>query len=202
MHLMPLKRYNEDTAKYAYEVEALADKLKRAYIAGGVPANVAEKYTTQCKVSALKTNSSSEKVKIIMETATFNNCEEALTKFMSINSEDNTSNVLYTHQGGGFGNSRERGYHYFNSQGKRNNFQNDTNYRYSRGGQYRSQRGRGQRILKHRGRSNNTYLYIKRNRHSCQARQKQRGLAGGTRGKSSIPRRAGPVQKAKGHKSV
>nr|CAI5852712.1 unnamed protein product [Callosobruchus analis] len=68
--LLALKKSNKDTTKYATEVEELSTSLKRAYIAEGVPGQVAEKYATQCTVNSLKLNTNSEKIKIIMEAAT------------------------------------------------------------------------------------------------------------------------------------
>nr|CAI5851080.1 unnamed protein product [Callosobruchus analis] len=66
--LLALKQYNKDASRYSSEVEALEARLKRVYIAEGVPGQVAAP------------------------------CQQAHTKFVTVSSEENTSSVLYTNK--------------------------------------------------------------------------------------------------------
>ncbi|CAH0551087.1 unnamed protein product, partial [Brassicogethes aeneus] len=101
--LLSLKQKNKDAAGYAVEVEALSSSLKRAFISEGVPVGTAESYATNTTVETLSKNSNSERVKLVMEAGTFNNSQDAITKFVNVAQESSTATVLYTNNRGTYG---------------------------------------------------------------------------------------------------
>lgn len=146
--LLALKQSGRDSAKYAADVDALATSLKRAYITEGVPVGVAETYSTNAVVNALKKNSNSSKVQLVMEAGTFATTQAALTKFISVSADENTSTVLYANNLRGHG-GRGR---YFNN---RHNFhQNFNNQQRQYNGQRRMDAGRTYNSNPHRGFNN------------------------------------------------
>lgn len=82
---------------YIKEIEDLTSSLKRAYISEGVPFRLAGEYSTQNAVKSLSTNASNEKIKLIMEAGTFNNMNEAVSKFVTTTTEVSASqsNVVF-----------------------------------------------------------------------------------------------------------
>lgn len=163
--LLSLRQYNKDASKYASEVEVLAQKLKRAYITEGVPVPVAETYATNVTIKALKTNSNSDKIQLVMEAGTFNSCQEALTKFVNISSEATSSTVLFTKnytRGGNRGQFRGRGnfannnYRQNSNCGSPRSYQsnNDHGYQNNNYRRYNNQNYRGNQTQDFRGRRN------------------------------------------------
>lgn len=96
--LLACRQNNKNTISYSEEIEKLADSLKRSFINEGVPPNIAEKYSTENVVKTLSSNANSERTRIVMQASTFNNVQEALEKFNSVNEINQTSatNIFYT----------------------------------------------------------------------------------------------------------
>lgn len=157
--LLALKQNSKSSVQYASEVEALAANLRRAYISEGVPATVADTYTTNVAVSSLSKNAMSEKAKLIIEAGTFTNYQDALSKFINTNAENDVP-AIYQLRGAG---SNRNGRNYKNTGNKHYNYNNQRNYvpnnnrgRYNqrRGGRFNSNRGRNYN-------TNNNQRYIR-----------------------------------------
>jgi len=132
--LQNLKQNSKSPTAFVTEIEALAIKLKRAYIQEGVPPQVAEKYSTDAVVKAFVTNANSERQRIVMEAGCFNSVQEAVTKFVNISGQQDQSNVLHLrHNTDAY------------NQGRGHFMPNRGNYYPSRGRAYRSRFQRGNR---------------------------------------------------------
>lgn len=81
--LMNLKQKNKTANQYTKEVDELTKALEGAYIADGLTNNLASRYRTQQAVRAMAKNSSTDKVKLIMETGNFATMNEAISKFVN-----------------------------------------------------------------------------------------------------------------------
>lgn len=151
--LQTLKQKSKSPTEFANEVEQLSLKLKRAYISEGVPVNVAEMYTTDQTVKSLSVNTNSERVKIIMQAGTFATSQDAITKFLNVNTNEPQANsVLYTHQNfRTFNNNRSRGRNNYGRQHSRNNNNNFANNNNNNTG------ARFHQSRNFRGNSNNRY---------------------------------------------
>lgn len=163
--IFSLKQQHKDSTRYATEIEVLTETLKRAYINEGVPIAVAESYTTNTIVKALRTNSNSEKVKLIMEAGNFTNCEEAISKFITISGDTtpDSSTIFYTRNSQRYraGNRHHRGHQSRGRGHYSENYTNNSDYRptqrylnanqqyHNHHGQYN--RGRGNSRPNHRG---------------------------------------------------
>lgn len=113
-------RQNAKSANnFVQEIEDLTKSLANAYIADGLPCTLAEKYSTQVAVRSMVKNASSERVRLIMESGTFSNMNEAVTKFVN-SCTDNTSgsNVLFYKSRSGNRGSRGGG----NGRGRAGNY--------------------------------------------------------------------------------
>lgn len=97
--IVALKQQNKDKVRYASEIEELANKLKRAYVSEGVPAEVAETYTTNITVKAICTNATSEKCRTIMEAGNFLKTQDAITKFVNITTDEVNKNIFFMNRG-------------------------------------------------------------------------------------------------------
>lgn len=159
--MLTMKQRNKSANDFASEIEQLSVKLRRAYITEGVPAAVAETYTTDQVVKALSVNVSSERTKIVMEAGSFGSYQDALAKFLTVSSNEPQANsVLFTQtkrRGGYNNNSNFRGRRnfrgHFNSRQDNRNFsfnRNNSNYSNRGNGNRNSNRGFNQQI---RGRS-------------------------------------------------
>lgn len=124
--MLNFKQNSRDTVSYSTSIESLAEKLKRSFISEGVPAQVAEKYTTETTVKALSKNASLEKTRWLMEAGTFNNVQEVITKFINSNSQTADANVL-NFRGNNKFNNGFRGQRHYNYYNNRNNFTNPRN---------------------------------------------------------------------------
>lgn len=96
--LLNCRQNHKDATSFATEIEKLAENLNRAYISEGVPSEVAGRYTTEQVVKSLSVNSNTEKSRVVMEAGTFNSVQEAVTKFVDVNTaaSSNTPHVLFT----------------------------------------------------------------------------------------------------------
>lgn len=155
--LLSHKQLNKDANKYATEIEELANRLRRAYIKEGVPVPLAETYTANSTVRSLKTNTNSEKIKLVMEAGTFKSSQEAVTKFVSISADDSKSNTVFYARNG-----NQRGRYINNFRGRnhtRAKYQQNQNFRnnprtqnYFHGNVEQNYRGRGYNRQGQRGR--------------------------------------------------
>uniref|UniRef100_A0A6P7G049 Uncharacterized protein LOC114334569 n=1 Tax=Diabrotica virgifera virgifera TaxID=50390 RepID=A0A6P7G049_DIAVI len=118
---------NKDAAVYASEVEELAEQLKVAYIAEGMPVELAKKYTTETVVATMKRNVNTDRAKLILEAGNFTTPQEVVSKFLSIDTtEENTQGRVFNYRTN-YENRRgqqqyRRGYHNKYDRGRRNNF--------------------------------------------------------------------------------
>ena len=140
--LLNTKQNCKDSIKFSNEIEDLASSLKLAFISEGVPSTVAETYTTDLTVKSLAKNSTSEKTKIIMEAGNFSSIQEAISKFVSVESEPN-GNVFVLKNSQSYNNKRFNN-NYIRGRGRYgNNNSNFSNHQYQRGG-YRNNNYRNQ----------------------------------------------------------
>lgn len=126
--LMNVRQQNKNANTYATEVEDLAKRLEGAYISDGLPTELASTYATKTAVKAIIKNATNEKVKTVMESATFSNMNEVTAKFVSSCTETfgHQNSVLF------YGNDRRRNgqYHkHHRRNGNYNNQRNPENYR-------------------------------------------------------------------------
>lgn len=125
--IMNVKQTNKSANQFSREIEDLTKSLENAFIKDGVSPNLAEKYSTQAAVKAFSTNSSNEKVKLVMQSGQFSSMNEAVSKFVNSSTEFSRDNNVF------FYNSNRRYNNNFNrnrNQGNRynrNNFQNRFN---------------------------------------------------------------------------
>ena len=68
-----IQQKSKTANQYTQEVEKLAKAIQLAYIADGVPNNIASQYTTKIAVDAMVKNCSLPEVKIIMKAGQFEN---------------------------------------------------------------------------------------------------------------------------------
>lgn len=115
--ILHLKQNDKEAAKYASEVDALAQKLQSAYITEGVPAEVAQRYTVENTVRAFSQNVTSERVRLIMEAGTFSSVQETITKFVNVSSLAPSSANIFQFRQNNFHNARR----HFRGTGPRNN---------------------------------------------------------------------------------
>lgn len=141
--LFAKRLHSTDVSEFTTEMDSLSSRLKRAYINEGVPVDVAEKFATNNVVKALIKTSNSDRVKIIMEASKFATCNDALTKFVNINTEMPTTSVYYSRNQNFAHRPRGRGYPRFQNN-NRSTFQNTSrnfqNFNQNRG---RNPEGRG-----------------------------------------------------------
>lgn len=154
MNIIQSKKKAND---YVKEIELLASDLKRAHITEGVPIANADKLATNSAVKALRKNASSDKVKWSMETSTFQNLNEAVDKFVSLNTAEaaNDSGHATINYMNKRHNSNYRG-RYPNNRGyQKNNYRSyNRNYRSSN---YRGSNNRGYNRGYGNRRGNNSY---------------------------------------------
>ncbi|KAL9906670.1 uncharacterized protein ACN427_003200 [Glossina fuscipes fuscipes] len=95
--IMNLQQRSKAANQYTKEIEDLTKALEGAYIADGLTNTLAAKYSTQQAIKAMTRNCSIDKVKLIMEAGTFNNMNEAITKFVNSCTEptSNCNTVCY-----------------------------------------------------------------------------------------------------------
>ncbi|KAI8117967.1 hypothetical protein CVS40_10305 [Lucilia cuprina] len=81
--LMNVRQLGKTATAYAKEIEDLTRKLETSYIKDGLPTNVATKYATNTATKAIIKNVSNDRVKLIMESGTFHDLNEVMSKFIS-----------------------------------------------------------------------------------------------------------------------
>jgi len=81
--LINLQQRNKTANQYVQEVEQLTKTLEGAYIADGLPLQLARSYSTQNAVKAMTKNCTIDKVKLIMQAGTFNSMNDAVSKFVN-----------------------------------------------------------------------------------------------------------------------
>lgn len=97
--LSKLRQNGKDTVNFANEVEKLAEKLNAAYIAEGMSSQLAQKYVTESAVKAMSQNASNNNTKLIIAAGNFSTPQEAITKFVSVDSTYDTQENVYYMQG-------------------------------------------------------------------------------------------------------
>jgi len=141
--LLNLRQRNKTANQYTQEVEKLTKALEGVYISEGLSQSLANKYSTTTAVKAMTQNCSIDKVKLIMQSGTFTNMNDAIFKFLNscteITGQSNT--LLYYRRGANNNNRGGRGYYrgrnnYHNnySRGSYNNNNNNYNIRGGRQG--------------------------------------------------------------------
>ena len=124
--LANVKQNNKSANEYAKEVEALTKKLESAYISDGITPQVARQYATQTAVKTFAKNAKSEKVKLLMQAAQFSNLDQAVAKFIDLNTDNEEKRVNYV-----------------NSRGHQNSYRPNYRGNYTRGGYNRGNYSRG-----------------------------------------------------------
>ena len=140
--ILNIKQLGKAANAYTKEIEDLTKSLQNAYINDGISAELSEKYSTQIAVKAMTKNCNNDRVKLVMEAGSFNNMNEAVSKFVASSTEatglqnsilfTSKRNINYNKRGNVYNNrgySRGRGgynnrnSHYNNQQGRNSNFQ-------------------------------------------------------------------------------
>lgn len=156
--MMNIAQAKKKANDYVKEIEQLSADLKRAYISDGLSIEKADKYVTNQVVQAMKTNASSEKVKLVMQAGVFKDLNEVIDKFVDTCTSENptqTVSINFMKRNGNFrgnprpyrGNNRRNfnhsnysntNFYNRNSRGRGNNRNN-----YWRGNSYNSNRNFG-----------------------------------------------------------
>lgn len=145
--IMGLKQGNKTAVDYINEIEKLATALKRAYLSEGIPATVADSYSTDHAVNSIISNTSNEKIKTVMQAGDFKTLNDAATKFVTASTENaaQKQQIFYNkafNRGKGRGNYRGNFGHNHNQPGRGGHRgRNNNHYRGQR--QYHSRGGRG-----------------------------------------------------------
>lgn len=157
--LMNVRQQGKNANTYAKEIEDLTRKLETAYISDGLPTQVASQYATRSAVKAIVKNAANERVRLIMESGTFSNMNEVISKYVGSCTEafGQPNSILYHHDSHR-GNNQHRGrgnnrYKRTRGNGNNNQFNNNgyrgRNYNNNRGG------GRGNNHNRNNNRGNN-----------------------------------------------
>lgn len=115
--LKNLDQLNKTWNEYIRELEILTTSLKRAYIIEGLSIDLAEEFTADRTVEAIKSSTTNDRVKFIMEAGNFKTVAEACTKFLYVNSDFKINNSsINSVEGTSFANSMKQcSYHSSNS---------------------------------------------------------------------------------------
>lgn len=125
--LMNIRQQGKPANTYAKEIEDLTKKLETAYINDGLPNMIAATYATNSAVKAIIKNASNDRVKLIMESGTFNNLNEVIAKFISSCTEAyGQPNSILTFQQGI--EHRNRGRVFRGTNNRNRNFNNNNNH--------------------------------------------------------------------------
>lgn len=121
--LNTIKQHDKNQTQYIKEIEQLSNELANVYMSNGMTEVAANKIATNAATKSLIQNTSSERVKLILQAGTFNSIEEVTSKFLEIDTHSNNSIMFVKH--------RNRAPHNFNHNRSfnRNNFQNYNNNR-------------------------------------------------------------------------
>lgn len=93
--IMNVKQLNKPANQFSKEIEDLTKSLENAYIKDGVSPSLADKYATQTAVKAFTTNSSNDKVKLVMQSGNFSDMNEVVSKFVSTSTEFSQNNNMF-----------------------------------------------------------------------------------------------------------
>jgi hypothetical protein len=94
--LLTLKQNGKDAVSFTNQINELAASLQSAYLSEGVRADTAETFAKNRAIRTMASNARSERTKLIMEAGNFENLHDAVTKFITVDSDSNSSNVLFT----------------------------------------------------------------------------------------------------------
>lgn len=111
-----LKADRSSLTNFAEQAEILADSLKRAYIAEGIPTATANKMTVEETIAMCKSSSSSDYVKSILASTEFNSPKEVVSKFI-IETNNNKADKQVLH------------YKSWTGQNRNNRFQSNNKYK-------------------------------------------------------------------------
>ena len=102
--IMATKQSGKLANAFVREIDDLAKQLAGAYISDGVLKILVDKYTLQTAVKSLAENADNDKVKLVMETGQFTDMNQAVEKFVNINTESISSGQIryYQQQNRGF----------------------------------------------------------------------------------------------------
>ena len=125
---MSIRQQGKPANVYAKENEDLIKKLETANINDGIPNMVTATYATNSAIKAIIKNASNGRVKLIMESGTFNNLNEVIAKFISSCTEvyGQPNSILAFDQGRNT-DQRYRGGSYIGSYNRNRKF-NNNNY--------------------------------------------------------------------------
>ena len=73
-----LKQNNNDTGTFTKQIEEIADRLLKTYIAQGVREDTAETFVKNKVIKSLTTNARSDKARLVIEAGNFATVDDAL----------------------------------------------------------------------------------------------------------------------------
>ena len=102
--MMATKQAGKSANSFVKEIDNLIKQLASSYISDGIPKTWADKYTIQIAVEALAKNSVNDKFKLVVATGQFTDMNQAVEKFVNINTEAVSSGQIryYRQQNRGF----------------------------------------------------------------------------------------------------
>lgn len=141
--LLNLKQNSKSANTYVDEIQKLTESLKTAFITEGLTSDLADQYSTDQAVRAMKQNANNDKVKLVMESGQFHNLNEAVSKFISASNDVGiTGSVFFMSNNRGNYRGRRRGHSYY--RGNHGNYNNrgrgkpqNSQYRGNSRGNYR-----------------------------------------------------------------
>lgn len=92
--ILSTKQNSKSANNFTEEINQLTKALENSYIAEGVPAVLASKYSTQTAIKSLTKNAANEKVKIIMEAGQFTDMNSAIAKFVGVSTDSTSNNTI------------------------------------------------------------------------------------------------------------
>jgi hypothetical protein len=164
--LLTLKQNGKDAVSFTNQINELAASLQSAYLSEGVRADTAETFAKNRAIRTMASNARSERTKLIMEAGNFENLHDAVTKFITVDSDSNSSNVLFTNSRKNYNNSYNNNRQNFSN--RRGNSNQGNNYnRRPNNGNWRNQQnfnvGHDQNNARSSYTHNNTRSYGNRN---------------------------------------
>lgn len=151
--LLNVKQNGKDASAFTKQIDDLASSLLTAYLSEGIPSGTAESFVKNKVVKVLASNGRSDRTKLIMEAGSFDTVQDAIAKFVTVDTDSTPANVLYARRNAryfGDNNNSRRGN--FNNRGNNNN-NNNYAYRGNSNGQ-RQYNNNYQRQGQRNGRSN------------------------------------------------
>lgn len=147
--IMNLKQNNKSANTFTSEIEELTKSLANAFIADGLTNSLAEKYSTQVAIKSMVKNASNERVRLIMESGSFNTMNEAVAKFINSCTDTNpSSSGVFYYSSNEYAYNYRRGYNRGNGRGGGNHRGNvrGRGNRHGRGYYNRGGNGNGQNV--------------------------------------------------------